>query len=210
VNQRDPELVATLELARDRGFLGPGPVDAHFVHARGFIEVAESAGANPELVVDLGTGGGVPGLVLAQAWPEARVVLVEAMARRATHLREAVTRLGWGQRVQVDERRAELVARDPDFRERVDVVTARGFSAPAVTAEIAAGLAAQGSIVVVSEPPSREPDRWPSTGLAKLGFDGPEWRESVAGAHYVVLRKRRSTPASVPRSVGKPGKRPLW
>ena len=75
------ELSRILDDARDAGFLGPGPVESHIEHAAGFGEIAEAAlGRNPESFVDLGTGGGVPGLVLAARWSEARCVFIEKSA----------------------------------------------------------------------------------------------------------------------------------
>src|SRR4051794_36896370 len=88
---RTSDLVAVLEESRRLGFLGPGPVDVHIAHALAF-----TAG-RPEATraVDLGSGGGVPGLVLAQlAWPQCRWVLVDSMVRRCAFLREAVEDLG--------------------------------------------------------------------------------------------------------------------
>ena len=54
-------------------------------------------------------------------------------------------------------------------RESFDLVTARSFARPAVTAEIGAGLARPGGMMVVSEPPTGEA-RWPEAALADLGY----------------------------------------
>ena len=100
-------LLEVLRRARDRGFLGPGEVSRHLEHSLGFAEVARSVlGAPPTRLADLGTGGGVPGLVLAVAWPGTDVVLVESSVRRADALRADVEALGLD-RVLVLEGRAE-------------------------------------------------------------------------------------------------------
>ena len=52
--------------------------------------------------------------------------------------------------------RAEDAGRDPELREGFDLVTARSFARPAVTAEIGAGLVRPGGVMVVSEPPTSE------------------------------------------------------
>ena len=57
--------------------------------------------AAPTRLVDLGSGGGLPGLVVATDWPEAAVALLEANGRRAAFLRRAVERLGLSGRVAV-------------------------------------------------------------------------------------------------------------
>jgi 16S rRNA (guanine527-N7)-methyltransferase len=204
------EVERILEDARDAGFLGPGPVESHLAHATGFAEVAESVlGRAPQSFADLGTGGGVPGLVLASRWADARCVFVESNGKRSEALRWAIVRLGFDNRAVVIEERAEIVARDPAFRERFELVTARSFAASAPTAEIAAGLVAVGGSVVVSEPPEPEPDRWPSVNLQQIGL-GPAEIRTAAGAHFAVMAKLEPAPDEYPRRVGRPAKRPLW
>ena len=201
-------LLEALQRARERGFLGPGEVSRHLDHSLGFVEVARSVlGAPPARLADLGTGGGVPGLVLAAAWPETDVVLVESSIRRADALRAEAEALGLD-RVRVVESRAEEEAHAPGSRERFDLVTARSFAPPPVTAEIAAGFAAVGGIVLVSEPPGAG-DRWPEEPLGQLGLDSPRFSTARA-AHFVWLRKTRATPADRPRRRGRAAKRPLW
>ena len=191
-----------LERARDLGFLGPGPVEAHIEHARGF---AEAFASPPGRFVDLGSGGGVPGLVLADLWPSADVVLLDSMERRTAFLAEAVAGLGWGSRVEVVRKRAEAYGRE--HRGEFDAAVARGFATPPVTAECAAPLLRVGALLVVSEPPE-EAGRWPAGGLAPLGLELGSRVE--AGAHYQVLRQASVCPDAYPRRVGIPGKRPLW
>ena len=199
-----------LEQARALGFLGPGPVEAHRAHAAGFGEVVETVlAAAPARLVDLGSGGGVPGLVLAARWPDCHIWLVESNQRRCRYLRAVVRAQGWDPRVTVAEERAERVARRPDARERFPVATARGFGEPAVTAEIAAGLVEVGGALVVSEPPGPAPARWPATALRELGF-GPAERIELRNASFVAIRKERPAPDRVPRPTGRPAKRPQW
>jgi 16S rRNA (guanine527-N7)-methyltransferase len=200
----------TLEQARTAGFLGPGPVEPHIHHAQGFAAAVEAAlGREPENFADLGTGGGVPGLVLGVQWPRARGVLVESGQRRCAWLREAVLQLDLEDRIDVLEERAEKIGHPGDWRERFDAVTARSFAGPAVTAEIAAGLVKVGGVLVVSEPPTPEPRRWPADELRNLGFDAADPVE-FAQAHFAAVRKRHPAPEKFPRRVGQPSKHPLW
>lgn len=199
-------LLEVLEDARTWGFLGPGPVGAHVDHARGFA-TAVGDGA-PELAADLGTGGGVPGLVLALHWPASRWLLVESQARRAAFLDEALVRLGLESRVTVSHARAEEVGRQPTHRGAHDLVTARGFGPPAVTAECAAPLLrAPGGRLVVSEPPDGA-QRWPGSGIPELGLGEPIVAQPQA--RYVVLEAVEPCPDRYPRRVGVPAKRPLF
>ena len=201
-------LLEVLERAQRLGFLGPAPVEPQIDHALRFRDalqtLAPEAGV-PAAGLDLGSGGGLPGLVLASAWPESSWVLLEATERRVVALVEAIELLGLGDRVVVDHRRAEDAGQDPDRRASFDLVTARSFGPPAVAAECGAPLLRQGGLLVVSDPPDGPGRRWPAAGLALLGLE-------VVGHHSgcTVLRSAAVTDHEYPRRVGVPAKKPLF
>jgi 16S rRNA (guanine527-N7)-methyltransferase len=201
-------ILEILTEAQALGFLGPGDPAAHISHALGFAEVALLRAPAPRRFADLGTGGGVPGLLLAAHWPEEEVAFIESSSRRSKALRSWVETLDLGDRVQVLEGRAEDWARDETFRESFDLVTARSFARPAITAEIACGLVRVDGQLVVSEPPAGD-GRWPGGALEDLGF-APAQAIETRGAHYACLHKVRAAAAGVPRRPGIPAKRPLW
>ena len=121
---RGPEssLVAILEESRALGFLGPGPVEGHLPHSLAFAAAVEDP---PARAVDLGAGGGLPGLVLAALiWPDTHWVFVEAQQKRGVFLTEAVSDLGLEHRVDVLIERAEVVGRDEAHRGQYDLVVA--------------------------------------------------------------------------------------
>jgi 16S rRNA (guanine527-N7)-methyltransferase len=199
-------LLDVLGRSRDLGFLGPGPVDEQLAHAEAFLGAIELGGVHRAL--DLGSGGGVPGLVLAAALPRVEWTLLDGMVRRTTFLEEAVHALDLGERVGVRTLRAEEAGREARLRAQFDLVVARGFGPPAVTAECAAPLLAPTGQLVVSEPPESTGERWQPEGLAELGLvvdaviDGPP--------AFVRLRQAGAVPERYPRRVGIPSKRPLW
>ena len=203
----DCALIEILEEARDLGFLGPGAVVDHIDHAKAFLATLDGVPEGRSL--DLGSGGGVPGLVLAQARPHSEWVLLDASARRTAFLVRAVTALGLAPRVQVMTGRAEELARREDHRASYALVVARSFARPAVVAECAAPLLAVGGALVVSEPPGGNGGaRWPEDGLQALGL-------RLAGTtrvppRLVRLHQVQSCPERFPRRVGIPAKRPLW
>lgn len=201
-------LIDVLERSQELGFLGPNPVEAHVAHALGFAGLVEKP---PARFLDLGSGGGVPGLVLAvEAWPSATGVLLDAGERRVAFLEEAVEGLGLASRLTVVRSRAETAGRDEALRGSVDVVVARSFAAPPVTAECAAPFLRAGGTLVVSEPPAElgRGDRWPGPGLALVGLEPVA---AVAEPH-AFRSFRQETPCSerYPRREGIPSKRPLW
>ena len=128
-------IVEVLEESRALGFLGPGPVMFHVEHARGFGAVLP---ADAEVLVDLGTGGGVPGLVLAHDRPDSRMILVDGSTKRCEFLEGVVERLGWTGRVEVRCGRAEEIVHDPTLRGLADAVVSRSFGPPAAVAECGA------------------------------------------------------------------------
>jgi 16S rRNA (guanine527-N7)-methyltransferase len=207
--EHEADLLEVLASAQSQGFLGPGDLEGHLSHALGFAEVAGAVSGPPGHFADLGTGGGVPGLVLAVCWPATEGALIESASRRCGALSAWVRRLGLEDRVNVIEGRAERLAHDPALRERFDLVTARSFARPAVTAEVATGFVRTGGLLVVSEPPEPAPERWPEVELATLGF-GAASPALARGAHYAWMLKSGEAPVGMPRPVGRAGKRPLW
>lgn len=235
-------MLRMLAEAREFGFLGPGSIDRHVEHARGFARAVLDGGpgnAVPEegsgesvthrptslhRVLDLGSGGGLPGLVLALEWPDSRIVLLDAGARRVEFLQRAVSTCELEDRVRVLHRRAEDAGRDPQERGSYDLVVARSFGLPAVTAECAAPFLRAGGLLVASEPPPPEKlgagvpgglgndeaaaGRWPVSGLALLGMSASWLVRGQFG--YRVAPQRSACPERFPRRVGVPAKRPLF
>jgi 16S rRNA (guanine527-N7)-methyltransferase len=202
----DRTLLAVLERARGLGFLGPGDIAAHVTHALAFAAAMDRP---PGRALDLGAGGGVPGLVLAAGpWAGASWVLLDASQRRCAFLAWAVGELGLADHVEVRRDRAEVAGRDGELRGRFDVVVARGFAPPAVTAECGAPFLAVGGHLVVSEPPAPEPGRWPAASLAALGL--VDAGGVTDGVHLRRLRQASACPDRYPRRDGMPAKRPLW
>lgn len=202
------QLTAQLEDARRRGMVGPGPVEAHLDHAEALAAAVDRDFHGRFL--DLGSGAGVPGLILLALWPTATGVLLDARRRRCSFLESAVGALDLADRVSVACGRAEELARDQEFRGEFELVVARGFGAPATTAECAVGFLERGGRLAVSEPPGEaDPTRWPKEGLADLGLLGPEVR-GRKGARVAVLTLAEPHGERWPRRVGVPGRRPLW
>lgn len=154
--------------------------------------------------MDLGTGAGVPGLILAARFPPSRWVLLDASRRRTAFAAEAARALGLGGRVDVVTARAEEAGREARFRTKFGLVVARGFGAPATVAECAAPFLTVGGRLVVSEPPEA-PARWPEAGVRAVGLEDGGL---VAGCR--VLTQTRECPDRFPRRPGIPARRPLF
>lgn len=200
----DDAVERALADARALGFLGPGPLEQHersaaaFAAALGELEPATNA-------LDLGSGGGVPGLLLASTFPEVSWVLLDNHRRRTSFLARAVADLGWGGRVQVVRAAAEVAGHEPRYRAQFDVVVSRSFGPPPATAECAVAFLGENGRLLVAEPPAPEGSiRWPADGLASLGLEQEE-----AGS-IAVLRRTGPLPDEVPRAWRTMERRPRW
>ena len=200
-DERDP-LDEVLADAVRLGFLSPDPAIPHRTHAEGFLRWLDGPGT----VVDLGTGGGVPGLVIAWTMPDRPVVCMEARARRAAFLRAATARLGLEQ-VTVVARRAETAT---ELHGAAAAVTARGFGPPSAVAECAVPFLVPGGRIVVSDPPGGgDADcRWPEDGLRFLGLAVDEL--AVGPPAFAVLRRVGSPELPLPRGPGMAHRSPLF
>ena len=207
----DATLVEVLADAQRLGFLGPGPVADQLALAAGLGMAFESvAGVPPALALDLGSGGGVPGLVLAERWPATRWVLLDSQERRTAFLAAAVRRLGLESRIVVVRERAEVAGHDPTWRGQFDLVVARSFGPPPVTAECGAPFLRLGGWLLVADPPDRAgaEARWPADGIGLVGL--VHGRGGSGPPAWTALRQTEPCPAPYPRRTGLPAKRPLY
>jgi 16S rRNA (guanine527-N7)-methyltransferase len=179
----------------------------HVEHAGAFV--AAVGDRVPAVAADLGSGGGIPGLVLATVWPSSRWTFIEVNERRAAFLRRALLTLDLSGRCRVDERRAEIVGRAADARGAFDTVTARGFGSPAVVVECGAPLLRVGGRLLVSEPPEEQPSRWPAGGVGQLGLAVRDRLATPTGT-IQVLEQVEPCSDVYPRRVGVPARRPLF
>jgi 16S rRNA (guanine527-N7)-methyltransferase len=163
--------------------------------------------------LDLGAGGGVPGLVLALARPDRRWVLLDSARKKVDVLRGFVAALGIGN-VEVIAERAEILGRDAGHRERHDVVAARACAALPVLAEYALPLLALGGALVAWKGPIADDELEAGrAAAASCGGRDPSVHPSgfaMLGDHrLVVIEKDRPTPERYPRRAGEPARRPL-
>jgi 16S rRNA (guanine527-N7)-methyltransferase len=202
-------LVELLAEAQAIGAIGPAPLARHIDHAAAFLDAVGTLPDRPRLL-DLGSGGGLPGLVLADLLPQASCTLLDGRTERTRLLSDFVDRLGWQDRVEVVAARAEEAGRGP-LRGTFDLVVARGFARPAPTAECAAPFLRPSGRLVVSEPPAGSlgsADRWPAEPCAELGLR-PLAVPQLSWAFVVLLQEHRC-PERFPRRIGVPAKRPLF
>ena len=167
----------------------------------------------PVRALDLGSGGGVPGIVLAIARPDVSWTLVDAERRKADAMRGFVDALRIGN-VTVVAERAEILGRDAAYREQFDLVAARACAVLPVLAEYALPLLRLGGALVAWKGPIR-PDEVRAGRAAGSDLGGgalelhPTGIPALGDHQFVMMRKVDATPDRFPRRPGQPTRRPL-
>lgn len=168
-----------------------GTIEPHGDHAMGFIAFSDVNALTDGLNIDIGTGAGLPGLILAEALPATQWVLIDRRAGRIDLLRRAIRRLDLEDRVTALAADGADVGRG-EWRGQAGLVTARSFGPPSDTAEVAAPLLRPGGSLVVSEPPDVQVElRWPASGLERCGLELTERWATEAGSYARFTRTQK-------------------
>jgi 16S rRNA G527 N7-methylase RsmG len=173
----DDRLAVVLTEIRRRGGIGTQSVADAIAHSDRFVRACPGDVA---VGADLGSGGGLPALVLAVRRTDLELHLVERRATRADLLHFGVSALELSDRVHVH---AEDLAAFRARRVPVDLVTARSFAALDVTLTAAASLLGGTGWVLVSAPPA-------GSSATQAVVDASGLRD--LGEHDGVLRFERS------------------
>lgn len=171
------------------------PAEARRVHVEESLAALAVVRELEGPLVDVGSGGGAPGIPLAAALPDREVVLLESQRRKCDFLERWTTEFP---NLRVVHGRAEEAETD-----WAGAALAKALAPPVVAAEWCLPLVRPGGAAVLYVGPSAEPERVARTA-ARLGG---ELVESPAG--LLVLRKVAPTPAGFPRRPGVARKRPL-
>lgn len=192
---RDPEAAARLHLLDS---LAAVPL----LRARGI-----------DALIDLGSGGGFPGLPIAIALPARRALLVDSIAKKARFIATVATALRLEGRVEAFAGRVETLAADREHRERWPAVVARAVGGLPELAELALPLLAPGGILVAwKRRPADAEMAAAGAALEALGGARPEVVSvGVPGLEehvLVVVEKVRPTPSGYPRDPADRKRRP--
>jgi len=203
-------LQGILERSQTLNFLGNPPIEDHIRNAMGFANVIRgfSGKGQKGRIYDLGSGGGVPALVLVDEFKDWEFVLIERKKKRANFLHEAISLLKASERVEIVCDEAENAARNEKFAFGADFVTARSFGPPSTTAECACRLLKLNAFLIVSEPPINT-DRWVHEKLSLTGLN-PVKQIKFGDSTFQVLNQSHDPSENLPRRAGVTRKRPLW
>lgn len=177
-------LQAVLGEAQRVGALGRAPIEEVIRHALAFVTALPR---DTRTCVDLGSGAGVPGLVVAVVRPDVRVTLVDRREKRTDALLRATHRLGIHDRSEVVCADVETLVVDPAWMRRFDAAVSRGFGPPQHTLAMATKLVRHGGVVVISEPPVDVPSRWSDAVVQAAGASRRERLGAVSLFHVEHL-----------------------
>lgn len=165
-------------------------------------------------LVDVGSGAGLPGLVLAIASPGWKVTLLESMNKRCVFLEHAVDLTGLSN-VQVVRGRAENLGQNLGFREVFDVAVARAVAEMRILAEYCLPLVRVGGLFVAAK--GHDPQDEVRRAERAINLMGASWLQTFSVESHsphgqrtaVICLKDYPTPRKYPRDPGTPAKLPL-
>ncbi|MEO6206786.1 MAG: 16S rRNA (guanine(527)-N(7))-methyltransferase RsmG [Candidatus Limnocylindrales bacterium] len=192
---RDPVVVAT----------------AHVLDSLSAVAALRQRGISRFL--DLGSGGGLPGIPLAAALPATDVLLVEPIGKKARFLATAVAAIGLEATVRVATTRAETLAADPRHRGRWPAVTARAVASTGELVELAFPLLAPGGILIAWKRGDLSGDRRAAMSAARaLGGGTIRVQDldlpGLTGHCLIVATRTGQVPSAYPRDPGARKRRP--
>lgn len=166
----------------------------------------------PEKVLDVGSGAGFPGLPLKIVKPQLEMTLLEATAKKARFLEHMIESLSL-EGLSVVVGRAEEMAHLPEYRERFDLVLARGLAPLPTLLELTLPFCRVGGRLVAHRRGAADAKQIE----AALRTLGGQWQRQIHiglpeladGRGLLVIAKVGSTPERFPRRPGMPRKRPL-
>jgi len=162
-----------------------------------------------QYALDLGSGGGFPGLVLAVMRPDMQWMLVDSVGKKTKFLAEMAAELGLDN-VSTSSERAEVLGHDTAFRERFHVVTARAVARLNVLMELTCPLLRKGGHLLAMKGGKALEEVKEARRASELLQLHLRFQEKQPGGGWLLdYRKQAPTPRKYPRAVGLPGQKPL-
>lgn len=165
-------------------------------------------------LIDVGTGAGLPGLPLKIVFPDLKLVLLEATAKKAAFLRHLKQQLGLKD-VDIVVGRAENVAHEGEYRESFDMVLSRAVAPLSTLVELTLPFCTVGGSFIAQKMGIIDQEVGQATGaVGRLGGNLREVKKvdlaKFADERWlVIVDKGSATPQMYPRRPGVPSKRPL-
>ncbi|MCI5536504.1 MAG: 16S rRNA (guanine(527)-N(7))-methyltransferase RsmG [Lentihominibacter sp.] len=184
----------------------------HYVDSLLCASSAEFRNANS--VIDVGTGGGFPGIPLAIAFPEKEFVLIDSLNKRIRIINELCENYGIDN-VTALHGRAEELGRNSNFRESFDICVSRAVANMSTLSEYCLPFVKiGGTFIAYKGPECSEELNNASNAIRMLGgevmrIENPQFDELPFEHTLIYINKAESTRSKYPRKAGTPSKEPI-
>ena len=186
------------------------PTQVAKLHLLDSLTVLAAADLKGKKLIDVGCGAGFPGVPLAIACPEAKITLLDSLAKRMNWLETVLPQLGVANARCVTARAEEEVTK---CRETYDFATSRAVARLNILLELTAPyVRVGGAVLAMKGSAAREELAEAQNAISKLGLKLEEFRDfTIDGATHsvIVLRKVKQTPPQFPRRYSKIKQSPL-
>jgi len=186
----------------------------HFLESLALVRAIEDAGALASPAIDIGSGGGFPGVPIKIVRPEIEMTLLEATEKKATFLRGLIATIGLAG-IRVVQGRAEDVAHDPAEREAYALALARAVAPLPTLVELSLPFLRTGGVLAAPKGSGAAREVRAAENALRVCGGAVEGMKPLnvpppgATPTLVLVRKIAQTPERYPRRSGMPAKRPL-
>ena len=184
----------------------------HFLDSISLIKVEK---LNQDIsIIDLGTGAGFPGIPLKIAFPELEICLADSLNKRVLFLNEVIEELEL-KKISAVHGRAEELARQKGYREQFDLCVSRAVANLATLSEYCLPFVKVGGKFIsykaneVEEETKQAEHALEVLGGACVDIQKFQLPDSEMNRAFVIIEKKKKTPAIYPRKAGTPSKKPL-
>lgn len=165
-------------------------------------------------LIDVGTGAGMPGIILKIAFPGADIILFDSLKKRLTFLDEVIEKLGL-KSVRTLHGRAEDIGQDSKYREKFDIAVSRAVAQMNVLSEYVLPLVKSGGVFAAYKSGDYEDELnnakkavkllgGGKTECADFELPGTDMKRSI-----ILINKEKASPAKYPRKAGTPSREPI-
>ena len=185
-------------------------ITKHYLDSASISSLPEFQNAGS--IIDVGTGGGFPGVPLAVLFPEKKFTVEDSLQKRIRVIQDLLSRAGI-ENVEAVHARAEDLGKDPLHREQYDLCISRAVSRMSVLAEYCLPFVKEGGYFISYKGSDLERELHDGKKAVQV-LGGQIDRVQPAGVEgmqhqFVVVKKVKHTPKKYPRKAGTPGKTPI-